>query len=455
MPRVLRYALVSIREIVMTAGPFAVLAVGVLVLAYWWMNPTPPRRVTLATGPERSAGETFGNAYKASLARYGITLELLPTAGSAENLARLADPVASVDFGFVQGGTRGADEAGTHGLVSLGSLFYEPVWIFYREAALPPPERPAAGARPARTPPPRLRQLAQMRGWTVNVGTEGSGVPRLFARLMEANRMDADAVSTRTLEPTPAVVELLDGRLDALVFASAPESPLVQMLLQTPGIGTFEFAQAEAYARRFEFLSRVALPRGIVDLGRDIPPRELPLVATTTTLVAREGTHPALLQLMMQAAADVHRAPGWFQRAGQFPSADASEIPVSDVTRRFLRDGRPFLQRYLPFWLANLIERMWLVLAAIVAVLIPLSRVVPPIYTFRVRRRVFRWYAKLRSIEDEIATLGTPEGADRERLSKALDELDAHAERITVPLSYTDELYALRGHISMVRARLG
>ena len=449
MPRVLRYALVSLREFAVTAGPFAVLAVGLLALAYWILNPTPPRHVVMATGPQRSAAQGFGDAYRASLARHGITLELRATQGSAENLDQLLAPDSGVDFAFVQGGTRGTDEAGSHGLVSLGSLFHEPLWIFYRQALDPDPRRGQSRGRA------RLERLSDMTGWTVNVGTEGSGVPRLFTRLMQANRMEEGSVRTRTLEPTSATMELIAGRIDALVFASAPQSPLVQMLLQTPGIRLLPFAQADAYDHRFEFLARLVLPRGIVDLGRDIPPADVPLVATTSMLIAREGTHPALQQLMMQAASEVHRGPGWFQRVGQFPAAEDSEIPVSDITRRFLRNGRPFLQQYLPFWLANLVDRMWLAMAAILAALIPLSRVLPPIYRFRIRRRIFRWYASLRAIEDELAQPGAAMPANREQLRARLDELDATTGLITVPLSYTEELYSLRSHIAMVRARVG
>jgi hypothetical protein len=249
------------------------------------------------------------------------------------------------------------------------------------------------------------------------------------------------------------VIELLDDRLDAVVFVSAPESQLVQMLLQTPGIALVDFPQAEAYARRFPFLSPVSLPRGIVSIDRDIPLRNHPLIATTTSLVVRDGTHPALVQLMVQAAHKIHGGPGWFRRSAEFPTPRGAELPIAKEAARFYADGEPFLQRYLPWWVANLLDRMWLALAAIVAVLLPLSRVVPPIYEFRVRSRVFRWYAQLRAIEDEL--VGQPPPEAQNRLRARLDELDARVEKVAVPLSYADELYALRSNIGMVRARLG
>src|SRR5690606_37139455 len=417
-------------------GPFVVLALALLALAYHALDPMPPRHLRLATGPEQSAYEAIGARYRDRLARFGITVELVPTAGSRDNLDRLlagADAAGEgVDFGFVQAGTARPGQAREAGVVSIGSLFYEPVWVFYREAA------------PGLDDGEALDSLADLAGWRIATGPAGTGVPVLFERLLEANRIDAGAIERLPLEHTPSVVELLACNIEAVVFASAPESPLVRMLLQTPGIRLLDFAQADAYERRFGFLSKVLLPRGVVDLGADVPPVDYRMVATTTTLVAREDTHPALVQLMVQAAAALHAEPGWFSRAGTFPSPGNMEIPLADEAARFYRDGRPLLQRYLPFWLANLVDRMWVVLAAIIAVLIPLSRLVPPLYQFRVRSRVFRWYAQLREIEEDVGALAT--GATRPgetaRLLERLDELDARVERIPVPLLHAEELYA-------------
>ncbi len=325
------------------------------------------------------------------------------------------------------------------GLVALGSLFYEPVWLFYREDV--------ARRRLRRD---AIEGLADLRGWRLNVGAAGSGVPNLVNRLFEANRVDAASVRLRTLGETPAVAALLDGAMDAVVFASAPESLLVQMLLQTPGIRLHDFAQAEAYSRRYPFLSPVALPRGVVDLARDLPPRDVQLIAPTAMLVARDDIHPALVQLFVQAARSIHGDAGWFQRRGEFPSERSLEWPLAREAERTLRGGTPWLQRYLPFWLANLIDRMWVVLLSIVAVLIPLSRVVPPLYEFKVRSRIFRWYGQLRDIEESV---DDGDGATQ-RMIERLDQLEARVERLTVPLSYADELYALRSHIRMVRERI-
>jgi hypothetical protein len=433
--RVLRYTLVSLRDLLISAGPLALLAVGLLVLAYWWLDPNPPKKVTLATGPAQSAYDAFGKRYQKALQAYGIEVVLVPSEGSPANLRLLR--AAKADLGFVQGGSGDRNANEESGIVSLGSLFVEPVWLFYREEAV---KNLAGGA---------LGSLAQLQELRVNIGARGSGAPGIMRRLLEANNLDVAKLKVTRLDQTAATVGFLGGELDAIVFASAPESHMVQMLLQTPGVKLMDFTHSDAYSRRFPFLTPVVLPRGIVDLARDLPPQDVRLVATTTSLLAREGTHPALLQLFAQAERDLHSPAGWFNRAGSFPNIEHSEYPVSREAERTIRSGQPFLQRWLPFWFANLIERMWLALGIILAVLLPLSRIVPPLYQFRIRSRVFRWYGQLREIENRLQAEPKEAGA----VVRELDELDNRVGRITVPLSYADELYALRNNIDVVRRK--
>ena len=459
MPKAIRYTLLSIRDLLVSAGPFALLAVGLLALAYLWLDPTPPKRVTLATGPAQSAYDEFGKRYQKALAADGIEVVLMPSEGSSANLQLLRDGKA--DLGFVQGGSSERATNEVAGIESLGSLFVEPVWLFYREDS----------AKKV-SPLGALAALTQLQGLRLNVGTAGSGVPSLMEKLFEANKIDSRAIVPppgrpkagtipsggseawgpilSQMQQTPATVAFLGGEIDAIVFASAPESLMVQMLLQTPGVKLLDFAQSEAYSRRFPFLTPVLLPRGIVDLARDLPPQDVRLVATTTALLTRERTHPALVQLFAQSARDIHGPAGWFNRAGAFPTIEHSEYPISKEAERAIRSGAPFLQRYLPFWLANLIERMWLVLGIIIAILLPLSRIVPPLYEFRIRSRVFRWYGQLREIENRMQA----EPGSQAQQAQDLDALEEKVGQVNVPLAYTDELYALRNNINLVRRKL-
>lgn len=445
--RSLRALGVSLQAMLLSAGPLIAVGIALVLAAFWWLQPNPPTTVRLATGPDQSAYDEFGRQYAAQLAAHGIRVERITTQGSQENLRLLQD--GGADLGFVQGGTDelSASPPDGHGdgLLTLGNLFLEPVWVFYHAATLPD----AAARRSPRAPAPD--GLARFRGLRVNIGTAGSGGPALADRLLDINRMDRSHWQISHLAATPAVVEFLAQRLDVLVFVSAPEAPMVQMLLQTPGVRLASFTQSEAYARRLRFLSPVVLPRGVVDLASDLPPDDVRLVATTTSLLARQETHPALLQLFAQAATRLHGGAGWFNRAREFPNAAHSERPLAREAERQMATGTPWLQRYLPFWLANLVERMWLVLGLILAILLPLSRIVPPLYDRSIRSRVFRWYARLRSLEDALASgTRTPDS-----LLPELDELDRRVSGITVPLSHADALYALRQHIALIRSRLG
>jgi TRAP transporter TAXI family solute receptor len=436
----IRYTLLSLRDLAVSFGPFALLTVFLLSAAYWWLDPNPPKRVTLATGPDQSAYAEFGKQYADALKRYGIEVDLLTSQGSSENLELIRSGKA--DIGFVQGGSADIGYDDEDSIASLGSLFVEPLWFFYREDSA---TRLTKGS-------PQVSSLTELEGWRVNVGTSGSGVPRLFSTLLNVNHVDPTKLTLSELEQTPATVAFLEGQIDALVFASAPESLMVQMLLQSPGVHLMDFAQSEAYSRRFGYLTPVVMPQGVVDLSKNIPGRDMHLVASTTSLLASSRTHPAIVQLFAQAATHMHGGAGWFNRAREYPSLEHSEVPLSSEAVRAIRNGPPLLQRYLPFWLANLVERMWVAMGLIIALALPLSRIVPPLYEFRIRSRVFRWYGQLRSIEQQINERDA--STSTEELLNDLDALEKKVEQIVVPLSYTDELYALRNHIGLVRKKL-
>jgi TRAP-type uncharacterized transport system substrate-binding protein len=436
MPKILKFTGFSLRDLLVTVGPITLLIAAACYFAYKLVDPFPPSEVTISTGQENSAYAEFGNQYAASLKRFGIKTTLKNSQGSMENLRLLKDEDSPVDIAFVQSGSTELAEAEKSGLVSIGSLFTEPIWLFYREET-------------------KLKNLTQLKGLKVNVGPDGSGVPKLFNTILSVNDVTPTSVKQSKLDDTPATVELLAGRIDALVFSSAPDGLLIQMLLRTPGIKLFDFSQAEAYSRRFPYLSHVVLPRGIVDFGRDLPPKNYHLIAPTATLVAREDLHPALIDLFAQAAVNIHGGAGWFRKQGEFPNASYTEIPVSPEAAKFYREGAPFLQRYLPFWVANFFERMWIVIVALGALIIPLSRIVPPLYVWKVRSRVYRWYGQLRAVEQAIEDV-PPDQCEivyPAQLAR-LNEIEERVNRISIPLSFADELYGLRSHINFVRKRI-
>ena len=436
--RSLRLLLQTLRDMMVSMGPLLLLGGSLLAAAYWWLDPQPPRQVRLATGPAGSAYAGFGEGYAKALARERIQVELISSEGAQDDLAYLR--AGTADVGFVRGGMADPAADTEAGIVSLGSLFYEPIWIFYR--------RDLGIAR--RQPGGELQRLAQLRGLRVNVDQDGSGVPQIVEKLLALNQLKPTDLRLSNLAPDAAGEALRQGRLDAAVLISAPQSGLIRALLRDPAIALMGFEQNEAYSRHLPFLSTVSLPRGVVDLAADLPPHDVPLLATTTALLAREQTHPALRQLFAQAALGQHSEAGWFNGARDFPNTRTSELPVSAEGDRAINGTPPAWARYLPFWAGNLLERMWLVVGGLLVLMLPLSRVVPPLYTFRVRSRVFRWYARLREVEAKLET-----GAgERDALLDELDELDRVTHRIAVPLSYAEELYALRNNIFAVRKRL-
>jgi TRAP-type uncharacterized transport system substrate-binding protein len=428
MPEKLK--LLSWRDIVLIALPSLLLIIGAFWLAAQFIKPAPPDQLIISTGGESGAYQRFAARYKDVLARYGVALVAKPSAGSPENLERLRNPEFEVDAGFIQGGTARLGEEDE--LVSLGDMYYEPLWIFYREAAL------RGGNR-----------VLDLKGKRVAIGGAGSGTHHLAMELLAANGLDAKNTKLIELGGLSLVESMQKGEVDAVFVVGPTQSSLVWALLYTPGVSLMSLAHAEAYTRRFPHLARLVLPRGAIDLTLDIPPHDTQLVSPMATILVREDTHPALIDLLMQAASEVHGAPGVFQKPGEFPRAGHSEFPLSKEAERYYKSGKPFLQRYLPFWAATLIDRMVVMLVPLLAVLVPLFKFAPQIYGWRVRSRIYRRYGELKFLENELNE--DPGQRSRAEWMEKLDAIEKDASGIRTPLTFSDMLYTLRGHIDLVR----
>ncbi len=427
----IKAGLISLRDLFATAWwIFLIVGIGFAV-AYQFVEPAPPTKIVITTGGESGAYYQFAQRYAAILARSGVQLEIRTSAGSLENLARLSHDEAQV--GFVQGGVlapkEDLDAKDDSGLLSLGSLFYEPVWVFYR------------GEK-------RLERLTELRGKRIAIGQEGSGIRQLAKTLLDANEIPVNG-NLLPLSGLLAAEELQQGRIDAAFIIAAESAPVVQVLLRSPGVKVMSFAQANAYQRRFPFLTRLTLPQGVADLVRDFPPEDIKVLAPTANLIIRDDLHPALQTLLLQAASEVHGKSGFFQSAGEFPAYMDQMLPLSPEAARYFQSGPPFLQRYLPFWLAVLIDRLIVLLLPIVALLIPLLRIAPALYTWRVRSKVFRSYGELRFLEDDLKHHYDP--ARLAEYRSRLDALDEEASQLHVPLGFTDLVYTLREHVNLVR----
>jgi TRAP-type uncharacterized transport system substrate-binding protein len=418
-----------------------VLAVGlplllILIAGFWaasrFIRPAPPDTLVMTTGAEGGAYQRFAASYKDVLARYGVTLIDKPSAGSIENLARLRDDNIEVDAGFYQGGT-GEVLAGD-ALESLGAFYYEPLWVFYRERLAPGGE---------------LDRIAQLKGRRVAIGGEGSGTRQLATEVLRANRLDGGNTILVDKGGLSLVEAFQRNEIDAALVVGPTESAAVWALLFADGVRLMSLSQAEAYTRQLPYLSKVVLPRGAVDLGRNLPKRDVSMVAVVATILVRQDTHPALQGLLMQAAAESHSGAGIFHRPGDFPHATAVDFPQSAEAERYYKSGKPFLQRYLPFWAATLIDRLVVMLIPVLALLIPIIKFAPTLYGWRVRSRIYRRYGELKFLEAEVAR--DPQGQTRAEWLSRLDAIENDVNHIPTPLAFADMLYTLRSHIDLVR----
>ncbi len=415
---------------------FVTLAAGVLTVAALWFaintfSPLPPRTVTLAAGVEGGAYYHYAQRYRKILARSGIDLKILATAGSLDNLKRLNDPNSGVDVTFLQGGTPGARDA--HQLESLGTVFYEPLWFFCR-----------AGTRE--------KGVETLRGGRISIGPEGSGTRALVLELLKRNGMAEGFAELLPLTFAEAAEKLLVGEIDAALVLASWESPVVQRLLASEKIDLLGFPRSDAYVALYPYLNKEILPAGIGDLVRNRPPEETLLLAPKASLVVRGDLHPAIQYLLLDAAEQVHSAPGLFRKAGQFPAGESLELPLSDEARRFYKSGQPFLQRYLPFWLAVMLGRLLFMLIPLLGILLPLMKIVPALFGWQIRRRIYKLYYELRMIEHAWETRDEAGGAD-EAVAQ-LDRLGERASRLWLPVSSMGALYQFKEHLALVRRRI-
>jgi TRAP transporter TAXI family solute receptor len=410
-------------------------ALAIIVAGLWAaivaLRPLPPRTVTMATGPEGGSHYEIGIRYRELLAHQGIKLQLLSTAGALENLARLRDPRSRVGVGFLQSGITSEKESPD--LESLGAVFYEPLWFFYRGVI-------------------RGKGLEAFRGRKISIGPEGSGTRALALELLARNGIDQKFAQLLSFTPREAGEKLLRGEIDAALMVASWDSPVVRRLLSDKNIGLASFPRTDAYVALYPFLNKLTVPAGVGDLAKNRPPTDVILFAPKASLVVRRDLHPAIQYLLLDAAAQIHSGPGIFQKSGQFPAAESIDLPLSDEARQFYKSGRPFLQRHLPFWLAVLIDRLLILLIPLFGVIYPLLRFMPALYGWEMRLRIFRLYRELRTLEKDLESRGAGQGIGD--LNEWLERLEEKANRLRVPLFYANQLYTLRMHITLVRERL-
>ena len=408
---------------------FVVLALGAFLFIYL----APPDKIVMTSGPQGSQFERYAERYAKILKQNGVTLKILPSEGSVENVRRLTDPASKVDIGFVQGGVY--KDMKTDRIVSLGSIAYEPLYVFYKNAS-------------------KIERLSQLADKRIAVGETGSGTHFLSLALLAYNGIEPGG-TTKLLEmdSDTAAKALLDGSVDGVfLMGDSVSTDLIRRLLHTPGISLFDFTQADAYVRRIPYLNKIVLPMGAIDFGKGTPERDVFLLSPTVNLIAQDKLHPALSDLLLAAAREVHSGPGLLRHRGEFPAPIEQEIRISADANRFYTSGKSFLYRYLPFWLASLVNRIVVVLVPMIVVLLPGLRIIPAVYRWRFRARILKWYRMLLMIEKDLMTQVSDD--KRKELLGKLDNIEKEVNRMKVPASFADQFYSLRGHITFVHNSL-
>ena len=418
-----------------TVSLFAIILLSLIMIfaVFWFFHSAPPDTITITSGPEGSVFEMNAEKYGKILARNRVKLKILRSQGSRENLKRLSDPSFRVDIGFVQGGV--VDGMNVDKLISLGSISYEPLLAFYRSS------------KP-------LDLLSQLNGKRVAIGPEGSGTRSLALKLLAVNGIEpGSATALLDLDAEDAANALLEGNADAVFLMGDSASPqIMRKLLLMPGIRMLSFSQADGYTRRITYLNKLELPKGSIDFGKDIPDQDVHLISPTVELIARDNLHPALSDLLLEAATEVHGRAGLLKRQGEFPAPLEHEFRISADATRFYKSGKSYLYRSLPFWMASLVNRILLIFVPIIVVLIPVVRIIPVLYRWRIRLRIYKWYRVLLELEQGL--MANLAAEKLEELRVQLDHIEEEVNRMKMPASFADQFYVLRGHISFVRDRL-
>jgi TRAP-type uncharacterized transport system substrate-binding protein len=418
----------------LAVGIAFLILVAVLFATLWVLVPPPPRSIELATGFPTGLYQEFGKKLQAELAEEGVSLKLRTTGGTSDNLALLGDPDSGVDFAMVQGGV--ADLSKHPNFVSIAGVFYEPVWVWYRESSFPNESG-------------RLGLLSQLKGKRVSIGNEGSGTLSLASQLLEASGLSLSDVRAEKLKPLDALEKFKKGELDAVFLVSAAEAPLVKSFYETPGIRLMSFEQAEAYVHLFPFLSKVTVPRGVVSIAYDLPRQDIQVLAATATLVGKKDVSPAMVTLLLGDTYDILKTYSYLQKPGEFPSGTGLDFPLHVDAEIYLKDGPSLLHRYLPFWTAVWIGRFAKIVIPLLVILIPLFTYIPAAKNLLLRLKLSQVYDELKIIEKNASNPDL-----KEKNFRDLEDIERRVGNIKVSMLDAKELYDLKGHVGEVRGRL-
>jgi TRAP transporter TAXI family solute receptor len=409
----------------------ALCIVSIIWIALTYFIPAPPSKVVMATAFKGASFEYYGQQYRDIFARFNVKLELRETAGGVENVALLQDPKSDVQIAFVQAGV--SDGKHTPGILSLGTVYNQPYWIFY-----------------SATEP--LDRLSQLKGKRIAVGPQGSGTRLAAEKILGKGGVNSETATLLPFAGLAAVNALSDKKVDAVWIIGSPDATAVKSFLGNPDVRLLGFPMAEAYTRIYPELVRLVLPKGVVDIDQTIPADDVQLIGTTTKVLVRSDLNPEIVELLLQTMTETHSRQEIFQRSGEFPNATDAEYPVAATAIDYYKNGPSYLRRHVPLWLSVHVQRAIAVLVAGVAIGLPLFHYLPLLYKWKMRRRLLHWYSQLKALEASFDA--SP--SDKHLLEKQIEieRIEDAVSRIRFPLTFTDQLYNLRSHIDIVRRKI-
>lgn len=404
------------------------LVASALFALFRFIEPPPPKTIKISTGAKTGAYYAYAQRYAAELKKHGITLEILDSSGSVQNLARLNDPKSGVALGFIQTGV--GDQQGSPDLESLASIAYEPVWVLSKSTKT-------------------VARLIDTKGKRIAIGADGSGSQPVALALLKANGIDNTNATLLTIGAAEAYPQLQQDQVDVIMTVAAPNAPIIVQALDA-GLTAMDFDHADAYTRRFPWLSKVTLPKGSASFASNAPTKDIQLIAANANLVARADAHPAITFLLMDIASEVHAGSGLVHNVKQFPNEQSLQFVQSDESKRFFKTGRPFLQRFLPFWLANLIERLLVSIVPVLAIAIPLIKLVPAYFDFHEKSEILQLYEQGMQTENshKAGKLTKTEALEK------ITTLDQRLEKLNLGASRHIEVYNLHSHLELIRSRV-
>ena len=419
------------REAFKAALPYLLALLVIAGVGYWLIDPAPPKKMVISISKEDGNYQAYASLYAALLQQDGIALEIRETEGPLQSLEELHQPDSGVDLALVPGGMAGGQS--TVGLESLGSLYYEPLWIFHKGKQ-------------------KIEHLSQLKGLRVGVGRPDSSTRLLTKMLLDAAGVTEQNTTLYEIGLDDSMEALRHNIVDVIFLTGVPNSPLIGEVANMPGVSLVDLDDSEAIARQYTFLHHLVLPESALSLQANIPPRRAHLLAPTVTLVGRDTLHPALTYLLLKVLTRVHGNAGMLQQEHEFPADKDSDFELSSQAEYFYQSGPPFLDRYLPFWAATFVSRVLIIMLPLLALAIPLSRLAPAIYNWLIKSRIHKLYGELRFLELQLRTAEQP--VDIARFRREVDAIENKVSHLRLPVAFSSHLYELRSHIGLVRARI-